>query len=38
MGVKIIWAILGIMLPVLAVTGVLMYWNRYLSKKWRSLK
>jgi uncharacterized iron-regulated membrane protein len=38
MGVKIIWAILGIMLPLLAVTGVLMYWNRYLSKKWRSLK
>lgn len=38
MGIKIIWALLGIMLPALAVTGVLMYWNRYLSKKWRSLK
>jgi len=38
MAVKITWAILGLMLPVLAVTGVLMYWNRYLSKKWRSLK
>jgi uncharacterized iron-regulated membrane protein len=37
-GVKILWALLGITLPVLAITGVLMYWNRYLSKKWRALK
>ncbi|HMF74024.1 MAG TPA: PepSY-associated TM helix domain-containing protein [Bryobacteraceae bacterium] len=32
--VKILWALLGIMLPVLSFTGVLMYRNRYLSKKW----
>jgi uncharacterized iron-regulated membrane protein len=38
MGVKILWAALGIMLPLLSVTGVLMYWNRYLRHKWRSLK
>lgn len=36
--VKIIWAVLGISIPVLAVTGVLMYWNRYLSKKWKKLR
>jgi uncharacterized iron-regulated membrane protein len=38
LGVKIIWAFLGLMLPVLAVTGVLMYWNRYLSKVWKNLR
>jgi uncharacterized iron-regulated membrane protein len=27
--VKILWAFLRLMLPTLAVTGVLMYWNRY---------
>jgi uncharacterized iron-regulated membrane protein len=37
LGVKILWAFLGILLPLLAITGVLMYWNRYLSKKWRML-
>jgi uncharacterized iron-regulated membrane protein len=36
-GVKILWALLGILLPLLAITGTLMYWNRYLSKKWRAL-
>lgn len=33
--VKIIWAIAGISLPLLSITGLLMYWNRYLSKKWK---
>jgi uncharacterized iron-regulated membrane protein len=37
MTVKILWAVLGTLLPLLAITGVLMYWNRYLSKKWRAL-
>jgi len=37
MGIKILWAALGFALPVLAVTGVIMYWNRSLGKKWRSL-
>jgi uncharacterized iron-regulated membrane protein len=32
--VKILWVILGVVAAALGVTGVLMYWNRYLSKKW----
>jgi uncharacterized iron-regulated membrane protein len=34
---KAIWVILGLMPAVLAVTGYLMWWNRYLSKRWRAL-
>lgn len=30
---KILWAGLGIALPVLTITGGLMYWNRYLSRR-----
>jgi uncharacterized iron-regulated membrane protein len=30
MGVKILWAVLGVLLGVLAVSGVVMYWNRAL--------
>lgn len=37
-GVKILWFLLGLALPLLGVTGFLMYWNRYLGKKWRQLK
>lgn len=37
MSVKILYALLGLSLPVLSITGVWMYWNRYLGKKWRSL-
>jgi uncharacterized iron-regulated membrane protein len=37
LAVKIIWAVLGCALPLLSFTGVLMYWNRSLSKKWRAL-
>lgn len=36
--IKILWAALGCALPLLSITGVLMYWNRSLSKKWKSLK
>ncbi|WP_446744216.1 PepSY-associated TM helix domain-containing protein [Silvibacterium acidisoli] len=35
LGVKIAWAILGLVLPALTVTGFIMYWNRYLGKKMR---
>lgn len=35
--VKCIWALLGVSMPVLAITGVLMYWNRVFGKRWRSL-
>ncbi len=38
LGVKIVWAMLGLAIPVLAVTGLLMYWNRALRKKWRRLR
>ena len=37
LAVKCLWALLGLSLPLLAVTGLLMYWNRSLSKTWRSL-
>ncbi|HEY9128031.1 MAG TPA: PepSY-associated TM helix domain-containing protein, partial [Acidobacteriaceae bacterium] len=30
---KIAWAIAGLILPLLAITGLLMYWNRWLSKQ-----
>jgi uncharacterized iron-regulated membrane protein len=35
--VKILWAILGLAIPVLTVTGMLMYWNRWLRTRWRRL-
>jgi uncharacterized iron-regulated membrane protein len=37
LGVKIVWAVLGLVIPILAVTGLLMYWNRTLRKKWKRL-
>ncbi len=37
MTVKILWFILGLVPALLAVTGIIMYWNRYLSKKWHAL-
>jgi uncharacterized iron-regulated membrane protein len=37
-GVKIIWAALGLVVPTLAVTGLLMYWNRTLRKQWKRLR
>jgi uncharacterized iron-regulated membrane protein len=30
---KCLWALMGLSLPVLAVSGLLMYWNRFLSKR-----
>lgn len=35
MAVKILWVILGLAPPLLMLTGFLMYWNRYLSKRLR---
>lgn len=35
--VKILWCLLGLSLPVLSITGLLMYWNRYLRTRWRAL-
>ncbi|WP_321475855.1 PepSY-associated TM helix domain-containing protein [uncultured Paludibaculum sp.] len=38
MAVKVIWFALGLSLPLLGITGVIMYWNRYLSRQWNRLK
>jgi uncharacterized iron-regulated membrane protein len=38
LGVKIVWAVTGLALPLLMITGVLMYWNRSLRRKWESLQ
>lgn len=36
--VKALWAALGLSLAVLTITGLLMYWNRYLCKRWHALR
>lgn len=36
--VKWIWFTVGLALPLLTITGFIMYWNRYLVKKWRALR
>jgi uncharacterized iron-regulated membrane protein len=36
--IKILWCLFGISLAVLSATGVLMYWNRYLGKRWQALR
>lgn len=36
--VKMLWSTAGVLLAVLSATGVLMYWNRYLGKRWQALK
>lgn len=35
LGVKIVWALAGLALPALAITGLVMYWNRVLRRKLR---
>lgn len=37
MPVKIVWCLLGLSLPILSVTGLLMYWNRFLARRWKTL-
>lgn len=38
MTVKVIWALAGLALPLLAITGLVMYWNRVLRHKWKHLR
>jgi uncharacterized iron-regulated membrane protein len=38
MAVKVIWALAGLAIALLTVTGALMYWNRALRRKWKRLK
>jgi uncharacterized iron-regulated membrane protein len=37
LGFKVIWATAGMAIPLLTVTGLLMYWNRVLRRKWKRL-
>jgi uncharacterized iron-regulated membrane protein len=37
LAVKWAWFVIGLVLPLLAITGFIMYWNRYLSKKVRRM-
>lgn len=36
--VKLIWAVCGLAIPLLTVTGLLMYWNRALRRTWKKLR
>jgi len=36
--VKLVWAACGLAIPLLAVTGLLMYWNRALRRTWKKLR
>lgn len=38
MAFKVLWCGFGLSLAVLTFTGLLMYWNRYLGKRWRALR
>jgi len=38
LGVKLIWAAGGLAIPILTITGLLMYWNRALRRKWKRLR
>ncbi len=37
LAVKLVWAAAGLAIPLLTVTGLLMYWNRALRRKWKRL-
>jgi uncharacterized iron-regulated membrane protein len=37
-GVKVLWALAGLGIALLTVTGALMYWNRALRRKWKHLR
>jgi len=37
-GVKLIWAAAGLSIPLLTITGLLVYWNRALRRKWKRLR
>jgi uncharacterized iron-regulated membrane protein len=37
-GVKVVWAAAGLAIPLLTISGALMYWNRSLRRKWKRLR
>jgi uncharacterized iron-regulated membrane protein len=38
MMVKVVWALAGLAIALLTITGALMYWNRALRRKWKHLR
>jgi uncharacterized iron-regulated membrane protein len=38
LGVKVVWAAAGLSVPLLTITGLLMYWNRALRRKCKRLR
>jgi uncharacterized iron-regulated membrane protein len=38
LGIKIVWAAAGLALPLLMITGSLMFWNRSLRRTWKRLR
>jgi uncharacterized iron-regulated membrane protein len=38
LGVKVVWAAAGLAIPLLTITGLLMYWNRALRRKWKRIR
>jgi uncharacterized iron-regulated membrane protein len=38
LGVKVVWAAAGLAIPLLATTGLLMYWNRALRRRWKTFR
>jgi uncharacterized iron-regulated membrane protein len=36
--IKFLWFVIGLSPALLAITGLIMWWNRALKKKWRKLK
>ena len=38
MTVKVVWALAGLAIALLTITGALMYWNRALRRKWKHLR
>jgi uncharacterized iron-regulated membrane protein len=35
LAVKVVWTLMGLAIPLLAVTGLVMYWNRTLRRNWK---
>jgi uncharacterized iron-regulated membrane protein len=38
LGVKALWSLVSLSIPVLCVTGALMYWNRFLRRRWKHMR
>jgi uncharacterized iron-regulated membrane protein len=38
LSIKILWSLLGLSIPLITISGALMYWNRVLRHKWKHLR